>query len=575
MEDITNRLVAQSTFMMNSQTQQFINSDMTEMDNNTTDEGEQSGSFGYIMRFLFMTSSVILSTLIAAGFSMLIPTLTRGSRNLSFNIKSFTDRIGLTTPLSEILLESVRVLSNYGPESITITLQKLAVLHYLKKHMKNYKDLFKIKEKDNSSYDYNEETNENVQNTSYFYDINQSSSIIIYKKDKHFIRIKCSNDTYDREPNRSSTSSTRERVSQMHIQSNNGLAPIHKFIDTCVKEYDDDKKNDSTRYMFTYLGLNTQKKPIYEQHIFKPYASFDGLIGDTSREIRKEFKFFTSEEGSKWFQQRNLPYQLTHCYYGEPGTGKSIIACAVAQEHNLHIVRIRLSDIKDNQEFVKVIRNTSYNGHKLEYKEILYLFDEFDTELEQIVEKTSDMGNLLKNPKKKTNKKKGEKQGSELSIMDSDDGLCGLFEELDDDLNEKAKTSILKHMKGLSTVSSKHSSLSIGVILEELNGINQMYGRKMIMITNKIDVLKTIHKGAFVRPGRIDRMCELKNMTHNEIRELLAIMYGNTNRHGEDFDNKITEIEEYKYSPAHMVNICKISKTLDDFFINLDKHDVN
>ena len=48
--------------------------------------------------------------------------------------------------------------------------------------------------------------------------------------------------------------------------------------------------------MFTYLGLNAQKKPIYEQHVFKPYASFDGLVGDTPREIRKEFNFISLEK---------------------------------------------------------------------------------------------------------------------------------------------------------------------------------------------------------------------------------------------------------------------------------------
>ena len=38
-------------------------------------------------------------------------------------------------------------------------------------------------------------------------------------------------------------------------------------------------------------------------------------------------------------------------------------------------------------------------------------------------------------------------------------------------------------------------------------------------------------------------------------------------------EDKLMEIEEYKYSPAHIVNICKISKTLSDFFINLKKYD--
>ena len=33
-------------------------------------------------------------------------------------------------------------------------------------------------------------------------------------------------------------------------------------------------------------------------------------------------------------------------------------------------------------------------------------------------------------------------------------------------------------------------------------------------------------------------------------------------------DKRILEIEEYKHSAAHMVNICRVSKTVDDFFVN-------
>lgn len=584
MEDITNRLITQSTYMMNSQTHQFVNSDMSDADSNSTGDGDRYGSnsFGYIMKFLFMTSSVILSTLIAAMFSLLIPTLTRYSRNLSFNIKSFTDRIGLTTPLSEFLLESVTCLSNYGPESITISQKKIAILHYLKKNMLKFKDLYKLKEKMNSRYDYDEETGEDICKSNSFYEINQTRPITIFKKGKHFLRIKCHDDIYDREQQRNSSSQIRDRVSQMYIQSNNGLKLINDFVDKCVKEHIEDKKKDKTRYMYTYLGLNAQKKPIYEQHIFDPYASFDGLVGDTPREIRKEFQFFSSEKGKQWFKHRNLAYHLTHCYYGKPGTGKSIIACAVAKEHNLHVVRIRLSDITDNQEFVKVLRNTEYNGNKLEYKDVLYLFDEFDTQLEIIAKKTNDISvsDFFKKTKKTEKKKHKQKQEQKDSkgFLEVDDNLCDLFEELEDDLGEQSKEAITKHIKEIkSSVSTNNNTdLSIGVVLEELNGINQMRGRKMIIITNKIDVLKIIHEGAFVRPGRIDKLCELKNMTRNEIRELLDIMYGDPEaeyRVAGKIDDQIMELEEYKYSPATIVNICKTSKTLREFFVNLKKYD--
>ena len=581
MEDITNRLITQSTYMMNAQSQQFINTDISNEPTNDTDTDEEGWFFaGQISRFIFMTSSVIISTLIAALFSMLIPTLTRGSRNLSFNLKELTDRIGLTTPLSEILLESITCMSNYGPESITITSQKIAVLHYLKKNMKNYKDLFKLKEKDNSRYEYNENTGNEDCISNQFYEVNQSRPIIISKKGRSFIRIKCTNDSFEREGNSNrSAAATREKIFKMHIQSNYGLKPINEFINKCICEWEEDKKKDKTRYMYTYLGLNSKKIPIYERHIFKPYAKFNGLVGETAKTVQDDFQFFTSKEGEEWYNNRNLPYQITHCYHGLPGTGKSILACAVAQKHNLHIVRIRLSDIKDNQEFVKVLRNTEYNGNTYEYKDILYLFDEFDTELEKLANSNDDIDTFKLGKSK--NKLKKKSKSNQLEDIESDDAeseeetdIENIFEDINGTtMDEKTKKIIMKHIEGLKSTVSNKSDLSIGVILEELNGINQMYGRKMIIITNKIEMLKTIHKGAFVRPGRIDKMCELKNMTIQEINDLLILMYGDEIK---DYDKLNDYLEEnslnYKYTPAHIVNICKISKNIHEFFDNLKKY---
>ena len=471
-----------------------------------------------------------------------------------------------------------------------------------------------MKEKDNGKLRYDDETGNDEWTSDQFYEINQNNPIIISKQNNKYIKIMCDNNTYEQEGKNNSSNTSTKQINTLSILCNYGLKPIYTFINKCTKEWEEDKKKDKRRYMYTYLGLNNQKKPIYEQHEFIPYAHFDGLVGQTAKDVREDFRFFTSEEGESWHKQRNLPYQLTHCYYGDPGTGKSIIACAVAQKHNLHIVRIRLSDIKDNQEFVKVIRNKRYSENTLEYKDILYLFDEFDTELEKLAKNSStDTDKEIRDAKKRQKSIKATIQAQSNNIKnnihnnnignnyydsnldsgddndidddDDDDGddkvgdddLKNLIEDIKDS-DDVDKSNLLKQLAKVQTClykksDSTASNLSIGVILEELNGINQMYGRKMIIITNKIDVLKTIHKGAFVRPGRIDRMCELKRMTRKDVRDLLNIYYPEKQNQLMVTSKLMKSISNYVYTPAYITNICKISKTPRNFIENLNIYD--
>ena len=63
----------------------------------------------------------------------------------------------------------------------------------------------------------------------------------------------------------------------------------------------------------------------------------------------------------------------------------------------------------------------------------------------------------------------------------------------------------------------------------------------------------------------------IKNNYYN-FKDHLQMYDEYTETDSNNLDKRILEIEEYKYSAAHMVNICRVSKTLEDFFVNFKKN---
>ena len=435
--------------------------------------------------------------------------------SVKYKLKDLLQTFGLIKKDYQIKLVS-RSFSTYGRIVNDITTEKLSVLYYLQKNLNSFRSLYKLKQ---NVFTKDEAVHGEVLavNKSY-YNIAQSKGIEIYRKDNFFIN--CLNREYKENSEKDQRKSCT--VNEITLISNKSLDFIKNFIEDCEKEREHDLKKDKKRYIFTYLGQDYDNNLMYEQEEFSPYAKFNGLVGDKVKEIERDFDFFQSEKGKSWYKKRNLPYQITHLYYGEPGAGKSIVASAVAEKYNLHIIKIKLSTIKDNNEFIRVFKNTTINGKKLKFREVLYLFDEIDTELEKIIEREKVRKNVMP-----------EKEGPKTL----------------------KKTSL----------KTKEGKLTIGTILEELNGINQMYGRKMIFITNNFSFLKSIHGGALIRPGRVDRIFEFTKCTKKDAIHLLENFY----------ERNLTEKEKKEIkgnlTAAELVNICKKQKELEKVLVILKK----
>ena len=110
-------------------------------------------------------------------------------------------------------------------------------------------------------------------------------------------------------------------------------------------------------------------------------------------------------------------------------------------------------------------------------------------------------------------------------------------------------------------------------VLEEINGINQMYGRKMIIITNNLDKIKKIHNGAFIRPGRIDLLIHLKKCTKKDIINIIKNFFPDEFRDNkkifEKYKKYTANIIDYKWTAASVVNFCKLSNSIEDVLFKI------
>ena len=98
-----------------------------------------------------------------------------------------------------------------------------------------------------------------------------------------------------------------------------------------------------------------------------------------------------------------------------------------------------------------------------------------------------------------------------------------------------------------------------------MNGINQMYGRKIVMITNNYEKLKDIHNGALIRPGRVDKTIEFKKCNIKDMKQLIQNFFPN-----DIWKNKYdSSLEDYKYTAAELANMCKRSESIKNVIFSL------
>lgn len=239
--------------------------------------------------------------------------------------------------------------------------------------------------------------------------------------------------------------------------------------------------------------------------------SFDTIYlpNNTMEAIRKEIDTFIEKE--KLYREMEISYRKGLLLYGPPGTGKTSLVKSLAYEYQLNIYMININDDEINDDSIIDILNSIGNaGNKI------LLFEDIDSAFAD---------NNKEEIKNHTKILESFKQSKNQKIKKSDNSKEEGKEEKYDIISNNNKK---QH-------NYRRKYLTYSGLLNALDGVlSNQNGVITIMTTNYKEKLGD----AFLRPGRIDKMFELKQCNGEQIDKMLTVLINKRNTLFKEIDNK-------------------------------------
>lgn len=313
---------------------------------------------------------------------------------------------------------------------------------------------------------------ENVQN---FYKDKSISYIVNYGKN-----IKIEDDLFldfnyfSVEKSKESKSDANWKVNIILKSKNKSIIEINKFINICIKEFDEflEEKSRNKIYHFIYQGKDksNDKKLNFSTSVLSDFSDADKTNYETFQNIYSEhkenlLKDINRLKDMEYYKKTGNKRKKGYLFYGPPGCGKTSSVIAMALEDKRHILEISMSRVKTNEELELLFNISEINGVKIQKNKIIMLFDEIDTG-----------SKILK-------KREGESQEQEEQKPDKKDEIIYKLMNKDDD-------DFLK----------KDDQVHLGCILSRFDGVGSYNGLIIVATTNCKEKLSP----ALYRNGRLN-----------------------------------------------------------------------
>jgi DNA replication protein DnaC len=404
------------------------------------------------------------------------------------------------------------------------------------------------------------------------------------------------------------------------------ISDLRKYIDECYSIYKRKIQNNLGNDLYFFNQMSIIKKSdrnlintypsflIFEYNKFFTNRTFSNVFGESIKLLQKRVNFFKNNK--KWYDEKGIPYTFGALLYGVPGTGKTSVIKAIANECNRHIVNINLSQIKTNTQLkdlfysknihcIEDLRNISYN---IDINERLYVIEDIDCMSDIVLDRTLEteipipMSTILEETEtdcetckhkhcddhcfKKTRVfcnfcKEINKETNDCSTCNSNEKHCKLYRHCEYGVysplrvcnfcekypkandnandNDNGNGSNLKEDKSKDQEQEgqdqeeNSDKITLSSLLNILDGTLELPGRMIVITSNFPEKLDK----ALIRPGRIDMIIELGKATCETIKEMYNSFYSSI-LDQDSFD----QLPDKRWTPAE-IN-CILFNNFDD-----------